>query len=118
MKSARKATACFLAFLLLLSVCSAAFAAAPTGTEKPDAATSGGVIDAALPVPAWAIPEGFHLTAQTFTDDTGKKEASCKPAEQCTAYKSDDDIYIPGEGTLHDDSCDPTANTCNDKRND
>ena len=72
MKSARKATACFLAFLLLLSVWSAAFAAAPTGTEKPDAATSGGVIDAALHVPAWAIPAGFHLTAQTFTDDTGK----------------------------------------------
>ena len=70
-KSVKKATACLLSLLLLFSVSSAAFAAAPADLDKTGAISSGGVIDASLPVPAWAIPEGYHLTGLRHTDANG-----------------------------------------------
>lgn len=60
---------------------------------------------------------GSDNAADDVADDSLDDKAACEPAEECTAYKSDQDVDIPGERTLHDDSCEPAANACNNKRN-
>ncbi len=59
----------------------------------------------------------FVVAVSYFLDDSLDDETACEPAEECTAYKSDQDVDIPGERTLHDDSSKPAANSCNNKRN-
>ena len=58
---------------------------------------------------------GSDNAADDVADDSLDDEAACEPAEERTAYKSDEDVDIPGERTLHDDSCKPAANACNNK---